>query len=59
VIKNPQLINKDPYIHWVVRIKPTKLEEEISSSDIINIGDQEELKRYIYSELEKYEEEID
>ncbi|MFX0088178.1 MAG: glycine cleavage system protein H [Candidatus Hodarchaeota archaeon] len=58
VIKNPRLINENPYIHWVVRIKPTKLDEEINASDIINLGDQEELKRYIHSELEKYEEEM-
>ena len=57
VIEEPNLINKNPYTNWVVRIKPTKLEEEIDSPDIIPLGESNKLKRYINDEIEKYEEE--
>ncbi|MHA2305813.1 MAG: glycine cleavage system protein H [Candidatus Hodarchaeales archaeon] len=57
VIENPQAINQDPYSNWVIKIKPTKFEEEINSPDIIPIGDFQQLKTYMLSELVKYEEE--
>ncbi|UCG02351.1 MAG: hypothetical protein JSW11_22535 [Candidatus Heimdallarchaeota archaeon] len=56
VIDNPQLVNSDCYKSWVLRIKPTKLDVEISSKDIISIGDLESLRSYVISDLEKYEE---
>ena len=37
VLENPQLVNSDCYKSWVLRIKPTKLDQEISSKDIISI----------------------
>jgi glycine cleavage system H protein len=56
VLENPQLVNSDCYKSWVLKIKPTKLEEEISSKDVISKGDLESLKKYVISDLEKYEE---
>ncbi|MFX0122064.1 MAG: glycine cleavage system protein H [Candidatus Hodarchaeota archaeon] len=56
VLANPQLVNSDCYKSWVLRIKPTKLEKEISSKDIISKGDFKSLKKYVISDLEKYEE---
>ncbi|MFX0172112.1 MAG: glycine cleavage system protein H [Candidatus Hodarchaeota archaeon] len=57
VLETPKLINDDPYGRWVIRIQPTKLEEEISSSsDIISVGDQPRLKQYIISDLERHED---
>ncbi|MHA1512575.1 MAG: hypothetical protein ACTSRJ_00735, partial [Candidatus Hodarchaeales archaeon] len=56
VIDNPQLINDDPYTRWIVLIKPTNFEEEITSSFIIPQGDKAKLKEYIISELIKYED---
>jgi len=57
VLKKPQLVNDDPYGRWVIRIKPTKLKEELnSSSDIIPIGNLTRLKQYITSELERHED---
>lgn len=56
VLDNPQLVNSDCYKSWVIRIKPTKLEQEISSKDVISKGDLESLKTYVISDLEKYEE---
>jgi glycine cleavage system H protein len=57
VLENPQLVNEDPYNAWVIRIEPTKLEEEMNSSlDIIPMGDMTKLKKYMISELEKYED---
>ena len=56
VLDDPQLVNSDCYKSWVLRIKPTKLDEEISSKDVIPMGDLEKLKKYVISDLEKYEE---
>lgn len=56
VLDNPQLVNDDCYGSWVIRIKPIKLDEEISSTDIIHKGDLPRLKQYIISDLEKYDE---
>ncbi|MFX1538976.1 MAG: glycine cleavage system protein H [Promethearchaeota archaeon] len=56
VLDNPQLVNNDCYKSWVIRIKPTKLDQEISSKDVIFKGDLENLKNYVISDLEKYEE---
>lgn len=56
VLDNPQLVNSDCYKSWVLRIKPTKLDEEISSKDVISKGDLESLKKYVIFDLEKYEE---
>ena len=56
VLDNPQLVNSDCYKSWVIKIKPTELEKEISSKDVISIGDLESLKKYVISDLEKYEE---
>lgn len=56
VLDNPQLVNSDCYKFWVLRIKPTKLDQEISSKDVISKGDLENLKKYVISDLEKYEE---
>ena len=56
VLDDPQLVNSDCYKSWVLRIKPTKLEEELSSKDVITKGDLENLKKYVISDLEKYEE---
>lgn len=58
VIDNPQLINDDCNNAWVIQIEPTKFDEEISSPDIITMGDLPRLRQYIISDLEKYEEEI-
>jgi glycine cleavage system H protein len=56
VIDNPQLINDDPYTRWIVLIKPTSFEEEITSPFIIPQGDKAKLKKYIISELVKYDD---
>ena len=56
VLDNPQLVNSDCYGSWVLRIKPTKFDAEISSKDVISKGDLESLKKYVISDLEKYEE---
>lgn len=56
VLENPGIINTEPYNAWLIRIKPTNLDDEISSQDIIQKGDLEELRHYIKSELEKYED---
>ncbi|MFX1515221.1 MAG: glycine cleavage system protein H [Promethearchaeota archaeon] len=56
VLDDPQLVNSDCYKSWVLRIKPTKLEQEIASKDVISMGDLESLKKYVISDLEKYEE---
>ncbi|MHA1213836.1 MAG: glycine cleavage system protein H [Candidatus Hodarchaeales archaeon] len=56
VLSNPALINQDCYNAWVVRIRPTRFDEEIKSKDIIKVGDLEALKQYIISDLEKYDE---
>jgi glycine cleavage system H protein len=56
VLENPGGINKEPYSAWLIRIKPTNLDEERSSQDIIPKGDLEHLKQYITSELEKYDD---
>ncbi len=57
VINHPQLLNEDPYQHWIIKIKPpSSFDNEISSIDIINIGDREKLTEYIKSELIKYDD---
>ena len=56
VINHPQLINEDPYHHWIVKIKPTNLNNEISSEYIIGMGDIKKLREYIISELHKYDD---
>ena len=56
VIENPSLVNEDCYSNWVVRIEPINFEEEIKSPDIIKKGDIEELRKYITSDLQKYDE---
>ena len=56
VIDHPQLINDDPYYHWIVKIKPTNLNNEISSEYIIGMGDSKKLREYIVSELHKYDD---
>ena len=56
VLDNPSAINEDCYESWVVRIKPTKLDEEINSPDVIPKGDIVRLEQYIISDLKKYDE---
>jgi glycine cleavage system H protein len=56
VFKEPQLINRAPYDQWIVKIKPTNLDEDLESEYIIPLGDQEKLEKYIVSELVKYED---
>ncbi len=56
VLDNPKLVNDDCYESWVIRIKPTKLEEEINSTDVISKGDLVRLEQYIISDLKKYDE---
>lgn len=56
VLDNPQLVNSDCYKSWVLRIKPTRFDTEISSKDVISKGNLESLKKYVISDLEKYEE---
>ncbi len=58
VLEKPGLINENPYFHWVVRIQPTKFEDEINSPDIIAIGDKTKLREYIISEVERYEDSV-
>ncbi len=58
VLDNPTLINENCYRAWVIQIKPTKFDEEISSTDVITKGDLLQLKEYSISDLEKYEEQI-
>ncbi|MHA1941014.1 MAG: glycine cleavage system protein H [Candidatus Hodarchaeales archaeon] len=56
VINQPQLINEDPYHHWIAKIRPTNLDEEIPSDFIIEIGDRKKLREYIILELNKYDD---
>ncbi|MFX0015187.1 MAG: glycine cleavage system protein H [Promethearchaeota archaeon] len=56
VLENPQLVNKECYTAWVIRIKPTRIKEEINSKDIISKEESSRLKKYIISDLEKYDE---
>ena len=57
VINHPQLLNKDPYSNWIIKISTTAaFNSEIASDDILPLGDQEKLEKYINSELIKYED---
>lgn len=56
VLDNPKLVNDNCYESWVIRIKPTKFDEEINSPDIIPKGDLSQLEQYIISDLKKYDE---
>lgn len=56
VLDNPQLVNDDCYGAWVIRVKPVKFDEEINSPDIITKGEIQPLKKYIFSDLDKYNE---
>ncbi len=56
VFDDPQLINNAPYNQWIVKIRPTNLDEDLKSEYIISIGDRDRLEKYIVSELVKYED---
>jgi glycine cleavage system H protein len=57
VINHPQLLNEDPYSNWIIKISATtSFKTEITSNDILPIGDQQKLEKYINSELIKYED---
>jgi glycine cleavage system H protein len=56
IFNDPQLINNAPYDQWIVKIKPTNLDEDLKSDYIIPLGNKDFLEKYMVSELIKYED---
>jgi len=53
VLKNPSLINEDPYGRgWIAVLKPLNLEEDLKT--LIKGSDEEALKEWIAGEKKKY-----
>jgi glycine cleavage system H protein len=51
ILKNPRMINRDPYKSWIVSIKPGNLERDLLSKDILNSP--AAIKEWIREELRK------
>ena len=53
VLKDPRLINKDPYGSWIVALKVEDLARDLGSPELL--GDGREIKEWIKEELRKAE----
>ena len=54
-LKNPRLINENPYDSWIVAIKPDDPEDGLESEDILKT--EEEVSSWISEEMKRLEEE--
>ncbi len=54
VVNDPIRINNDPYNAWIVEIKPTDIEEDFLSDDILE--GEEEIKSWMADELKRMDE---
>lgn len=54
IVENPKLINESCYTNWIIRIKPTQMEKDLESENLIK--DKETLRTYIINDLQKYDD---
>ncbi|MEE9150670.1 MAG: hypothetical protein V3U20_02410 [Thermoplasmata archaeon] len=54
VVNDPIRINKDPYNAWIVEIKPTDIEKDLQSDDILD--GEESIRKWIEEELKRLDE---
>lgn len=56
VVNNPIKINKDPYNAWIVEIKPSDMQMDFQSEDLLE--GKENIKAWIEDELKRLDEDV-
>lgn len=56
VVNDPMKINKDPYNAWIVKIKPSDMESDFQSEDILD--GEENIRKWIEKEVKRLDEDV-